>query len=103
MAIRQGRLEQQQDADGGAEDGMRGIGDKQIIVFFEVDRHNAIKRCQDGEGRHLVQKVAARLSPQCSRTSLVLKPEVTEESVPGRQALDRTTQRRTRTGQAPAV
>jgi hypothetical protein len=61
---------------------MRGIGDKQIIVFFEVDRHNAIERCQDGEGRHLVQRTV-HLS-RCSEPLWAFKEaEVTEESVLG--------------------
>ncbi len=58
-------LEQQQEAHGGAEDGVSGVGDKEVVVVLEVYGNYAMECSEHREGSHLGER-ARRVHPSSS-------------------------------------
>ena len=57
VPIAQSGLEQQQEAHGGAEDGVGGVGDEEVVVFFEVHCDDSVECGEHRQGCHLREAV----------------------------------------------
>ena len=50
---------------------MRSVRDEEIIVFFEIDRHNAIKSRQNRQSRHLHERYSQPSAGEQAKDSLL--------------------------------